>query len=133
MTGGPAVIVNGLDDAVAALRAASGAPVTLLSAPGAALFAGCLWWREVVRQAHEIVPGGAVTDVLDCADASGLALSALRLGLRAIVLYDQAPGRAAILAIATSRGARVLPAAPPALDLAHRGAARRLDAWLHGS
>jgi hypothetical protein len=133
MTAGAAVIVNGLDDAVAVLRAARGAPVTLLSAPGAALFAGCLWWREVVRQAHDIVPGSAAADVLDCADASGLALSALRLGQTAIVLYDDAPGHAAVVAIAANLGARVFPAAPPALDLSRRGAARRLDAWLHGS
>jgi len=133
MTAGPAVIVNGLDDAVAALRAASGAPVTLLSAPGAALFAGCLWWREVVRQAHDIVPGGTVTDVLDCADASGLALSALRIGQTALVLHEAAPGRTAVIAIAANLGARVLSAPPPALDLSRRGAARRLDAWLHGS
>ncbi len=132
MTAGPAVIVNGLADAVTALRAAHGAPVTLLSAPGAALFAGCLWWREVVRQACEIVPGDGVIDVLDCADASGLALSALRIGQKAIILHEVAPGHAAILAIAANLAARVLPVAPPALDLGRRGAARRLDAWLHG-
>ncbi len=132
MTAGPAVIVNGLDDAVAALRAARGAPMTLLSAPGAALFAGCLWWREVVCQAHEIVPGSGATDVLDCADASGLALSALRIGQKAIVLLEAAPGHAVVVAIAENLGARVLSAAPPALDLSRRGAARRLDAWLHG-
>ncbi len=132
MAARPAVIVNGLDDAVAALCAARGAPVTLLSAPGAALFAGCLWWREVMRQARDSVPGSAVTDVLDCADASGLALSALRIGQAAIVLHEAAPGRAAVVAIAANLGALVLAAAPPALDLAGRGAARRLDAWLHG-
>ena len=92
MVAGPAVIVNGLDDAVAALRAARGAPVTLLSAPGAALFAGCLWWREVVRQAREAVPVGDVRDVLDCADAGGLAVSALRIGQRAIVLHRGCAG-----------------------------------------
>jgi hypothetical protein len=46
----PAVIVHGLSDARAALR--PGWPVTLLSAPGAALFAGCLWWRELVAAAR---------------------------------------------------------------------------------
>jgi hypothetical protein len=132
MTASPAVIVNGLDDAIATLRASRGAPVTLLSAPGAALFAGCLWWQEVIRQAHEIVPGSAAADMLNCADASGLALSALRLRQPAIILYEHAPGRAAVLAIASNLGVQVLHAAPPALDLASRGAARRLDAWLHG-
>ncbi len=132
MAAGPVVIVNGLADAVTALRASRGVPITLLSAPGAALFAGCLWWREVVRQAHEIVPNGAVTDILDCAEASGLALSALRIGQKAIVLYEAAPGHAAVVAIAADLGAQVFQIAPPALDLGKRGAARRLDAWLHG-
>jgi hypothetical protein len=132
MAAGPAVIVNGRDDAVAALRAARGEPITLLSAPGAALFAGCLWWREIVRQARAIVPDANATDILDCADASGLAVSALRLGQQAIVLSDQAPGYASVLAIAHGLGARVLPVAPPALDLSERGAARRLEAWLAG-
>jgi hypothetical protein len=132
MAAGPAVIVNGRDDAVAALRGARGAPITLLSAPGAVLFAGCLWWREVVRQARAIVPDANATDILDCADASGLAVSALRLGQQAVVLSDQAPGYSSVLAIAHDLGAQVLPMAPPALDLAERGAARRLDAWLAG-
>jgi hypothetical protein len=132
MAAGPAVIVNGLEDAAAVLRAARGAPVTLLSAPGAALFAGCQWWREVVRQAREIVPGSAAADVLDCADASGLAASALRMGQMALVLHDDAPGRAAVIAMAATCGAAVLAVAPAALDLSKRGAARRLEDWLHG-
>jgi hypothetical protein len=132
MTARPAVIVNGLDDAVTALRASRGAPILLLSAPGAALFAGCLWWREVVRQARSIVPDMDATDVLDCADAGGLAASALRAGQLAIVLHPESPGYAAVVAIAADLGAAVLPSAPPALDLAERGAARRLEAWLHG-
>jgi hypothetical protein len=132
MAAGPAVIVNGLEDAVAVLRAARGAPVTLLSAPGAALFGGCQWWRAVVRQAREAVPGDAAADVLDCADASGLAVSALRLGQSAIVVHADAPGYASVVAIAATCGATVLAVAPAALDLGRRGAARRLEAWLHG-
>jgi hypothetical protein len=132
MQAGPAVIVNGLDDAVTALRAARGAPVTLLSAPGAALYAGCLWWQQVVRQALAAAPDAEAADLLDCADASGFALSAFRIGLRRIVLHPASPGRAALLAIAAQCGAVVLAEAPPALDLAKPGAARRLEAWLHG-
>jgi hypothetical protein len=133
MAAPPAVIVHGLTDAVTAMRASRGASVTLLSAPGAALFAGCLWWRQVVRQAAEMVPHEHVSDVLDCADGSGAALSALRIGQRAIVLHPGSPGFPAVTAIAAARGAVVLTAPPPALDLAERGAARRLDAWLHGA
>jgi hypothetical protein len=126
----PAVVVNGLADARLAL--AVGAPVTLISAPGAALYAGALWWREVVAQARNASPLVPVVDVLDCADGSGQALAALRLGQQFIVLVREAPGWAEVAAIAAERGGAVLEARPPALDLAVRGASRRLTEWLHG-
>jgi hypothetical protein len=126
-----AVIVHGLPDARAAL--APGLPVTLLSAPGAALFAGCLWWREVTAAARAEYPGTTGVDILDCADASGLAMGALRSGLCRLVLWPDAPGWAAVAAIAERQGGFVLPQAPQALDLAQRGAHRRLRAWLQGS
>ncbi|HEY4041300.1 MAG TPA: hypothetical protein VGM32_05575 [Rhodopila sp.] len=124
----PAVIVHGLADAKAALS--FGAPVTLLSAPGAAAFAGCLWWREVVESARADFPGTEAMDILDCADASGLALGALRNGVMQLVLWPEAPGWARVAAVAGRQGGLLLPGAPAALDLARRGAARRLCAWL---
>ena len=74
----PATIVHGLGDALAAL--APGRPVTLLSAPGAALHAGCGWWRSVVAAARARHPDVPCIDILDCADATGQALAALRIG-----------------------------------------------------
>ncbi len=124
----PAVVVHGLDDARAAV--AAGQPVTLLSARGAALYAGPLWWRELVRQCCEHGAGQPITDLLDCADAPGLALGAIRAGLRGLVLSPDAPGFAAVAAIAQAEGLILLPGRPPALDLARPGAARRLRAWL---
>ncbi len=166
----PAVIVHGLDDARAAL--APGRPVTLLSAPGAALYAGCGWWRALVRLAQAErgpgraqdpgcvpaagqsptghipgghipgghipigqipegrIPEGQIIDILDCADAAGATFAALRLEQRWLVLAPAAPGFAAAAAVAAARGGGVLPAGPPALDLAAPGAARALAAWL---
>ena len=124
----PAVIVHGLADARAAL--AVGAPVTLLSAPAAALFAGCLWWREVVAAARATSATPGMVDVLDCADASGLALGALRCGIRHLVLWPDAPGWAAVAGIARRQGGFVLQRAPDALDLAKGNAMRQLPAWL---
>jgi hypothetical protein len=102
--------------------------VTLLSAPGAALYAGCLWWAELLRAA-----GGEGVALLDCADAPGRAVEALKLGLPGVVLACD-PIRfasvAAIAAIAAGQGAVLLAQAPPALDLALRGADRKLTAWL---
>jgi hypothetical protein len=124
----PAVIVHGLADAKAAL--APGLPVTLLSAPGAALFAGCLWWQSLVTTARAASPHVEVLDVLDCADASGAAMGALRSGVCRLVLWREAPGWDAIAAIAAQHGGFVLARAPAALDLGARNAIRRLPAWL---
>jgi hypothetical protein len=125
----PAVVIFGLADARAVL--AVGRAVTLLSAPGAALFAGCGWWRAVIERARSEHAGVPIDDILDCADASGLALGALRVGQRRIVLGPTAPGWHAVAAIAASLGGEVLTLRPPALDMAERNAVRRLHDWLH--
>jgi hypothetical protein len=119
----PAVIVHGLDDARAAL--APRRPVTLVSARGAALFGGCLWWQWLMAAA-----GYEGVSLLDCADAAGRAVEALRLGLPGVVLSTQAPAYAVVDGLARAAGAIILPAPPPALDLGKRGAARQLTAWL---
>lgn len=126
-----AVIVHGLADARDAL--AVGAPVTLLSAPGAGLFAGCLWWRDMVAAARVNHPRTRSTDILDCADASGMAMAALRSGVCRLVLWPGAPGWQAVAAIAERDGGFVLAWAPKAMDMAERNARRRLHDWLHSS
>ncbi|MBU6498670.1 MAG: hypothetical protein KGJ41_09710 [Rhodospirillales bacterium] len=120
----PALVVHGLVHTQAALR--PGLPVTLLSAPGAAIFAGCGWWRALMLAA------GAEHHVLDCADAPGRAMEALRLGQQVLVFDGASPAFAAVSAAAAVQGALVLPARPIALDLAHPDAPRRLIAWLQG-
>jgi hypothetical protein len=124
----PAVIVHGTEDVRTALRA--DLPVTLISAPGAALYAGAGWWRALIALARREFPDATMTDLLDCADAPGRALEAIRIGQLGLVLSPAAPGFAAVAAIAAERGGIVLPARPPALDLAARDAPRRLAMWL---
>jgi hypothetical protein len=124
----PAIIIHGLADARCAL--AVGAPVTLLSAPGAALFAGCLWWRTIIAAARGQFPAVPMTDILDCADGSGHALAALRIGVRRLVLWPEAPGWVEIAAIAEEHGGHVWPCAPPALDLGQPQSPNRLNEWL---
>jgi hypothetical protein len=124
----PAVVVHGLADARVVL--AIGCPVTLLSASGAALFAGCGWWRALMERVRAERPDLAIDDILDCADATGLALGALRLGQRRIVLDPASPGWSSVAAIAASLGAEVLTLRPPSIDMADRAAARRLPDWL---
>ncbi len=121
----PAVIVHSLEQARRAL--APGRPVTLLSAPGAAVYAGCLWWQELLTQAA--FNGVAL---LDCADAPGRALEALKLGLTGIVLRCPPAAFAVVAELAAAQNALLLAQAPPALDLAQPGAIRQLEAWLSG-
>lgn len=123
----PAVVIHGLPDALAALR--SGRPVTLLSGPGAASYAGCGWWRALVARALAEA-GRDAPDVLDCADAPGRAAEALRAGCLRLVLDPDVPAFADLAGRAAGLGAAVLPVRPPALDLADPGARLRLDAWL---
>lgn len=125
----PAVVIHGLAHARTVLGI--GRAVTLLSAPGAALFAGCGWWRAVIERARGEYPGVSIDDILDCADAPGLALGALRIGQRRLVLSPTSPCWQSVATIAASLGGEVLGSRPPALDMADRNAARRLHDWLH--
>jgi len=118
----PAIVIHGL--AHARLALGPGRPVTLLSAPGAALYAGCGWWRAVVAAS-----GAAGPDVLDCADAAGRALEALSAGCRWLVLLP-CPAWEGVAERAAAQGACLLRERPPALDLAEPGASRRIAAWL---
>lgn len=127
--GAPAVIVHSLQQARAAL--APGLPVTLLSAPGAALYGGIGWWRAMIAQARDAAARDA-TDILDCGHDAAQAVEALRAGQAWLVLRAPAPIFADIAERAALRGATLLAAPPPALDLAARGGARRLQAWLEG-
>jgi hypothetical protein len=122
------VVVHSLADARAAL--AQGQPVTLLSGEGAALYAGCAWWRALTAAARAEFPLVPTADFLDCADASGLALAALRIGLRHLILTPDAPGRARVAAIIAGLDGVLLAERPAALDLAEPADRRRLHAWV---
>jgi hypothetical protein len=126
----PAVIVHCLSHACAAL--AWRRPVTLLSAPGGGCFAGCGWWRALVSAARARHPETPAADILDCADAAGRALEALRAGQKALVLLPDCPAWATVAPAAAECGALLLPARAPALDLGRHGAAQRLRLWLDG-
>ena len=82
-----ALVIHGIDDALQAVAAARclDRPVTLISAPGAAAYAGPLWFKALVEQARAAAPDLAVSGVLDCDDDAGHAMAALRAGIEAIV------------------------------------------------
>jgi hypothetical protein len=125
----PAVVVHSAEDVRAALG--HGLPVTLVSASGAALYAGAAWWIALMTAARTENPGRLFADILDCGDAPGRAAEALRLGQRRLVLHPVPPAMFdRVRLMAEELGAAVLPTMPEALDLARPGAARRLAAWL---
>ncbi len=123
----PAVMVHGLEQARAAL--APGLPVTLLSGPGAGAYAGVGWWLALI--AHAAGTATPPLHILDCGEATGRALEALRAGQQRLVLSAPPTLFADIAARAASIGAIVLPAAPASLDLSRPGTVRRLTDWLH--
>jgi hypothetical protein len=122
----PSVVVHGIRDVETVL--AAGRAVTLVSAPGAAGFAGVGWWGALMAEAAAIA-GRPVVNLLDCADQPGRALEAMVAGLPGIIL---SPCPEAIAAIAREAGTRLLTVRPAVLDLAVRGSSRRIAAWLNG-
>jgi hypothetical protein len=126
----PAVVVHSLADARVAVS--PGLPVTLLSGEAAALYAGCGWWHALTTAARNEFPQVRIADFFDCADASGQALAAVRVGLRHLILSVDAPGRQHVSAIIAGLGGVVLAERPPALDLAEPANRRRLHDWVEG-
>lgn len=118
----PAIVVHCGEHARLAL--APGRPVTLLSAPAAAVYAGPAWWRALVDLAHTAQP-----DIIDCADAAGRALEALALGCRNVILL-RCPAWSSVAERAAAAGALLLSERPASLDLADPAAGRRIAAWL---
>ena len=122
------VIVHGLAMARLAVTrgAACEAGVVLVSAEAAAEYAGVGWWRALMAAC------GATDHILDCGAAPGRVLESLRAGQKRLVLRAAPVIFADLAERAVDCGGELLAAPPPALDLAARGAERRLDAWLRG-
>ena len=114
-----AVVIHDLAQAKAALAAAAacGRPVTLVSAPGAAGFAGAPWFLKVVALAAAEQPAATYDAVLDCADRPGHVLAALRQGAEAVRFSGSKATAAKLAAIAEASGARLVTGRIKAHDL----------------
>lgn len=112
----PQIVVYALADARAALAAAAELNVglSLVSPPGAAAYGGPAWFRELVTQARDAVPGAAFDSVLDCAGEAGHALAAIREGVEAIAFDGPDEARAKIEDMAAQAGCAVVE-----IDYAH--------------
>jgi len=102
-----AILIHSLEHARAALAAAVQlrVAVTLVSAESAAGNAGPLWFVELIKAAEEEFPNAKFTAVLDCGDAPGYALAALRAGCSNICFRGKPAVAAKIKAIARQYGA----------------------------
>jgi hypothetical protein len=106
-------IIHGWPEARAALAAASGR-LTLVSAPGAGGYAGAAWFAALAAQGEAAFPAVAQRWVLDCADAEGHVLAALRAGVRAVVFSGAPDLRERLASVAAACGAELLDMAPEA-------------------
>lgn len=135
------ILVHSLDDARAALAAAAalGVPVTLASAPGAAGYAGPAWFGELIAAARGDHPDVSLTAVLDCGDAPGHVMAAVRWAMAAgggpfVLRFTGDPARdKALQEIAGAAGLRLIRDLEPGLDLRQaRDPSTACRAWLGG-
>ncbi len=129
----PAIVVHGLDHALAAARAAEalGCAVRIRSGPAAAGYAGAAWFSEIVRAARRAHPDVRIDAVLDCGDSPGLVLAAFRRSVETVLFTGSAALRGKLEALAAASGARIESAAGPALDLAgEKNPETACRAWL---
>ena len=106
---GERIIVHSLDQARAALAAAASLErkVVLASAPDAGAYAGAAWFKSLVEQAKSAYPGADAEAALDCGDAAGAALAALRMGFKRVGFSGTAQARAALEDLARALGAAI--------------------------
>ncbi len=128
------IVIHSLDHGRRALAAAAaaGVPVRLRSAPNAAAYAGAAWFQEVVRAAMDEHPDAAVEASLDCGDAAGLAMAALRQGIGLVRFTGRRAVRDKIAALAKAGGGGLDDEGGKSLDLgavADRDMDTALEAW----
>ena len=104
-----AVRVYGLADAMRAGAVAHelGQAIRLFSAPDAVAGMGPAWFRNIVSELERAYPALDVEAVLDCGDAAGYALAALRSGVKIIRFSGNPSAASKIKDIAGTHGARL--------------------------
>lgn len=113
------ITIHSLEHACAALSAATAlsCPVILQSAPGAAGNLGAMVFNQIISQAANQYPQAQCIAILDCADNAGLALNALRNGVKHISVDLEGQALIRISDIAEQSGATLMKINPLALDL----------------
>ena len=126
-------VVHSLSQAKAAVSAAAARnlALTLLSAPGAAAFAGAGWFAAVIRKARELRPDMDIAAILDCGPRADLVQAAFREKLTQVVFTGDARQVRPLRDIARQWQAEILRRRPKACDLRHAADPAALcNAWL---
>jgi hypothetical protein len=97
--------ISTLNDAVEALR--QGGPVRLRSLPFASTSLGAAGFQAIIAAARTAVPDVEAEAVLDCGDAPGHVLGALRMGLEAVSVAASDEILIRLADIAAQTGARI--------------------------
>ena len=113
------IIVHGLAHARAAAAAADalGVPVRIRSAPGAGGYGGAGWFLEMIAIVRAEYPHARIEASLDCADAPGHAMAALRRGAGMIRFRGTKTTNETIAQLAAAHGAALDKARARPLDL----------------
>ncbi len=114
-----AIIVHNQDHAEAALSAAQefNVEVTLISAPAAAAYLGATVFRDMIANAAQNYSKVRYQAVLDCGDEPGLALGAIRHGIKNLRINNGPKLSEKLADIANQRGASVYTEEGDELDL----------------
>lgn len=126
-------VVHSLSQAKAAVSAAAARnlALTLLSAPGAAAFAGAGWFAAVIRNARESRPDMDIAAILDCGPRADLVQAAFREGLKQVIFTGDARQLRPLRDIARQWQAEILRRRPKACDLRHAADPSAVcNAWL---
>ena len=114
-----AIIVHNHEHAIAALGIAQelNVFVTLVSAPAAAAYIGATVFRDIIADAAGRHPEARYQAILDCGDEPGLALGALRHGIKGVRILGGPELNEKLADIAEQRGAFVYTDEGDELDL----------------
>jgi hypothetical protein len=130
------VMVHNAAEAIEAARVAAlaGRPLIIVSPPGAALFAGPVWFKALIDAAREeIAPTATVTFMLDCADSPGAVLASIRARIEAVSFHGNARALARLKAIAKRAGVALHAPPTAAFDLSKEANPEALSAWFSSS
>jgi hypothetical protein len=132
----PCITVHSLDQAEAALRAAAdaGGTLTLLSAPGAAAYAGPGWFVQLLGQLPAEPKQALACAYLDCGPRPGDVLAAYRAGVPGVIFTGRADVADKLRALADAHGIAFRTERPEALELLDaRDPERAVAGYLRGS